>query len=108
MKKTAPRTKSFTAYLKENERDPAYRAALDRARLRVEIARAIKAARERAGLTQEELAEELELPQSVVGRLESLKDKRLPSVDLLARIARATNQSLAVDYGPVRVKVLAS
>lgn len=107
MKKTAPRTTSLTTHLKESARDPAYRAAVERTRLRVAIARAIKTARERAGMTQAELAAKLELPQSVIGRLESLNDKRLASVDLLARIVRATKQSLDVDYGPVRVKVLA-
>src|SRR3990172_2690005 len=108
MKKTIPQTRSLKDYLKENERDPAYRAALDRARLRVAIARAIKTARERAGLTQAELAAALALPQSVIGRLESLRDKRLPSVDLLARIVGVTRKPLAIDYGAVRIKVRAS
>ena len=108
MKKTTPRTKPLSDYLKKNERDPVYRAALDRARLRVAIARAIKTARERAGLTQAELAAALALPQSVIGRLESLRDKRLPSVDLLARIVGVTRKSLAIDYGAVRIKVRAS
>ncbi len=105
--KKIPRTQSLKDYLKENERESAYRAALERARLRVAIARAIKTARERAGLTQAELAQELNLPQSVIGRLESLKDKRLPSVDLLARIVGVTQKPLAVGYGTVRIKVLA-
>ena len=108
MKKTIPQTRSLKDYLKENERDPAYRAALNRARLRVAIARAIKTARERSGLTQAELANALQLPQSVIGRLESLKDKRLPSVELLARIVGVTQKPLAIDYGAVRIKVLAS
>lgn len=108
MKKTIPKTKSFAAHLKESEKDAAYRAELDRARLRVAIARAIKTAREHARLTQAELAGALDLPQSVVGRLESLKDKRLPSVDLLARIVRITRKPLAIAYGSVRVKVFAS
>ncbi len=107
MKKTVPRTKIFAAHLKESERNPTYRGALDRARLRVAIARAIKTAREHASLTQTELADALDLPQSVVGRLESLKDKRLPSVDLLARIVGVTRKPLAIAYGSVRVKVFA-
>ena len=107
MKKTTPRTQPLSDYLKKNECDPAYRAAFDSARLRVAIARAIKTARERAGLTQAELAAALDLPQSVIGRLESLKDKRLPSVDLLVRIVGVTQKPLAVEYGAVRIKVLA-
>lgn len=106
MKKTYPRTKKFVEYLRENKRDAAYNAALDRARLRVAIAREIKTIRESAGLTQSELADALGLKQSVIGRLESLKDKRLPSLDLLARIASVTKKRLIVDQAMLHLELV--
>lgn len=106
MKKTHPRTKQFAEYLKGNKRDASYNAALDRARLRVAIAREIKTIRESAGLTQGELAGALGLKQSVIGRLESLKDKRLPSLDLLARIASVTKKRLVVDQAALHLELM--
>ena len=92
---------------KKEESDPEFKVGLDRARLRVAVARQIKIARDAAGMTQAELAEALELPQSVIGRLESLKDKRLPSLDLLTRIARVTRKRLVLDYGSAHLELVA-
>ena len=92
---------------KKEKSDPEFRTGLERARLRVAIARQIKIAREKAGMTQAELAEALELPQSVIGRLEGLKDKRLPSLDLLTRIARVTQKKLVIDYGTAHLELVA-
>src|SRR3990172_1051668 len=89
------------------QRDPAFQAALARARLRVAIARAIKQARELAGMTQAELASALDLKQSAIGRLESLRDQRLPSVELLLRIAAVTRKRLVVKQGGVRIELIA-
>ena len=108
MKKTHPRAKKFSEYLKENKCDATYGAALDRARLRVAIAREIKTIRESAGFTQGELASALGLRQSVIGRLESLKDRRLPSLDLLARIASVTKKRLVVDQAALHLELAVS
>ncbi|MBI1865190.1 MAG: helix-turn-helix domain-containing protein [Nitrospirae bacterium] len=92
-------------YVRKQSKDPEFAAHLERARLRVAIARAIKDARERAKLTQAELAEALGTTQSAIGRMESLRDKRLPSLDLLARIAAATHRRLVVDQPGVHFEV---
>ena len=112
MKKTVKdRIKDFPLIediIKEDEKkDPEFKVMLDRARLRVAIARQIKIAREKAGMSQAELAEALGLPQSVIGRLESLKDKRLPNLDLLTRIARVTRKRLVLDYGSAHLELVA-
>ena len=62
------------------------------------IAFSIAAARMRAGLTQEELAERLGTRQSVVSRWESAKSR--PSTTSMERIAEATSSRLVVELVP--------
>ncbi len=99
-KKKAPhqvsKLRSIEEIIKGHERDREFKPLLDQARLRVAIARQIKLAREKAGFTQAELAEALGVTQPMIGRLESLKDKRLPSIELLARIAAVTKRRLVI------------
>lgn len=94
-------------YIKEQEKDPEFKDLLDRSRLRVAVARAIKLAREKAGLTQAELAKALNTTQSVIGRLESLKDNRLPSLELLVKIAEITQKRLVVDQPGLHLELVA-
>lgn len=83
--------------INKQEKDPEFKMLLDKARLRVTIARQIKIAREDAGLSQTELADALGISQPMIGRLEGLKDKRLPSIELLAKIASITKKKLIVN-----------
>lgn len=79
------------------EKDHEFKILLDKARLRVAIARQIKIAREEAELSQSELAEALGMSQPMIGRLEGLTDSRLPSIELLAKIASITKKKLVVN-----------
>jgi DNA-binding XRE family transcriptional regulator len=109
-KKTPHRLSGLRAIeeiIKEHEKDREFKAFLDQARLRVAIARQIKLAREKAGLTQAELAKALGVTQPMIGRLESLKDKRLPSIELLAKIAAVTKKQLVVDQPKLHLKLAA-
>jgi DNA-binding XRE family transcriptional regulator len=108
LRERVARYPTLDTYITEREeRDPEFKVELDRARLRVAIARAIKHARELAGMTQAELASALQLKQSAIGRLESLRDQRLPSVELLLRIAAVTRKRLVVKQGGVRIELIA-
>ena len=108
LRERVARYPTLDASIKAREqRDPAFQAELARARLRVAIARAIKQARELAGMTQAELASALDLKQSAIGRLESLRDQRLPSVDLLLRISAATRKRLVVKQAGMRIELVA-
>ena len=83
---------SFEDVIKKREKDREFKTLLDKARLRVTIAGQIKIAREEAGLSQSELADALGISQPMIGRLEGLKDNRLPSIELLAKIASITKK----------------
>lgn len=91
----------------KEEKDSEFESEMNRARLRVAIARAIKIAREKAGLTQIELADALGIKQSQIARLESLKDKRLPSIDLLVKITNVTHRKIVVDQPLYRIELVA-
>lgn len=99
--------RSIEEIIKRHEKDHEFKPLLDQARLRVAIARQIKVAREKAGLTQAELAEALGVTQPMIGRLESLKDKRLPSIELLARIAAITKKRLVIHQPTIDLELAA-
>jgi ribosome-binding protein aMBF1 (putative translation factor) len=63
-----------------------------------EVAQLVRDARLRAGLTQAQLAEKAQSSQVVIARLESGTDDRVPSLDLLERIAGALKAKLLVRF----------
>ena len=63
-----------------------------------EIAQLVRDGRTRAGLTQAQLAEKAQSSQVVIARLESASDDRVPSLDLLDRIASALKAKLLARF----------
>lgn len=61
-----------------------------------QIAKMITQLRQKAKLTQKELAEKARTTQPVIARLESGMDDRIPSLELLARLASAANARLKI------------
>lgn len=51
-----------------------------------------------AGLTQSAMAEKSQTTQQVIARIESGKDRRVPSIDLLNRIAHAGGKHLKIYF----------
>jgi len=83
-------------------RGPRYRKAFDALEDEFVIAQAMIEARQRAGLTQDELAKRIKTTQSVIARLES--GRSLPSGRTLQRYARATGSRLAIRFEPIANK----
>ena len=79
-------------------RDPDYRAAYEKLRPEFALARSLIEARNRAGLTQSELARRMKTTQSVVARLES--GRAHPSTKTLEKVARATGTQLRIGFDP--------
>jgi len=75
---------------------PAYREAHGASEAEFTLAHELIAARVRAGLTQEQLAQRMGTTQSAVARLES--GRRMPSVKTLERFATATGTRLVVRF----------
>jgi transcriptional regulator with XRE-family HTH domain len=115
MKKT-----NFDRYLEEQMENPAFAARFKRAGEAWEVALQLAALRERAGLSQKELARKLKTSQQQISRLES-PGYEGHSLSMLRRVAQALRarvrvvieaetaaDALAEDPVPYRVKRKAS
>jgi ribosome-binding protein aMBF1 (putative translation factor) len=80
-------------------KEPAYRRAYDALEEEFALAAAVIDARNRAGLTQEQLARKMGTTQPVVARLESGRGR--PSMRTLDRFAQATGSRLIIGFAPV-------
>ncbi len=78
-------------------------ALVAKARVNAAVAQLIHDAREKAGLTQKELAELVGTKQPVIARLEDA-DYEGHSLTMLQRIATALNQRLEIRLAPAREK----
>ncbi|MDD2456189.1 MAG: helix-turn-helix transcriptional regulator [Kiritimatiellae bacterium] len=94
MKKT-----NFDTYLDEQLADPAFAERFATAGASWDVALQIAALRERAGLTQKELAKKLHTSQQQISRLESPAYEG-HSISMLRRVARALNAEVKVVFEP--------
>lgn len=91
------------AELLENK---AFREAYEALEDEFNLARELIAARKRAGMTQEDVAQKMNTTQSVVARLES--GKRVPSTTTLLKFAEATGSKLHISFTPAPAPAPAS
>ena len=83
-------------------KDPKYKKAYDALEDEFVLAGAVMDVRNRAGLTQEELARRMGTTQPVVARLESGRSR--PSMRTLERLADATGSRLLISFAPRTAK----
>jgi transcriptional regulator with XRE-family HTH domain len=79
-------------------KEPKYRKAYEALEDEFAVAKAVIAARNRAGLTQMELARKMGTTQPVVARMESGRIQ--PSLRTLQRLAQATGSRLTIRFEP--------
>jgi ribosome-binding protein aMBF1 (putative translation factor) len=84
--------------LKGELKDSQFSFYFEREKSISDIARLVRDARLKAGLTQAQLAKRAQSSQVVIARLESGTDQRVPSLDLLERIASALKAKLLVRF----------
>ena len=78
------------------KKEPKYRKAYEALEEEFVLASAVIHARNRAGLTQQELAKRMEMTQPAVARLESGRTR--PSIRTLERLAEATGSRLVIAF----------
>src|SRR5580704_10981042 len=83
-------------------KEPKYKKAYDALEPEFVLASAVMDVRNRAGLTQEELARKMGTTQPVVARLESGRSR--PSLRTLERLAEATGSRLHIRFEPLDAK----
>jgi transcriptional regulator with XRE-family HTH domain len=81
-------------------KDPEYRKEYDALEEEFALMLEVAKARNRAGLSQAELARRMNTTQSTIARLES--GRGLPSTRTLGRFAKATGHRLKISFEPVK------
>ena len=84
--------------IKEQQKDNSFSAEYEREMLINAIAKIIVELRKSKQLTQSQLAKKLGTTQSVIARIESGNDSRVPSLSMLARIASVTQTKINISF----------
>ena len=82
-------------YLNEQLRDPIFKKEFENETTKLESAIALTKARKESGLSQRELANVSDVPQSTIARIESGANT---SIDTLSKIANALGKKLTVNF----------
>ncbi len=86
----------FDIWLKDQLKNPAFKAEYDRLQPEFAVINAIIEARKTKGITQKVLAKKIGTKQSVISRLES--GRANPSVAFLKKLAKALNSHLEIKF----------
>lgn len=97
MKKRAKRI-TLEKVIKKEMKNSEFKFCFEHEKAIGQIARIVRVARQKAGMTQAQLAKRADTNQAVIARLESGTDNRIPSLDLLQRIAHALNAQLMISF----------
>ncbi|MDA0911125.1 MAG: helix-turn-helix transcriptional regulator [Proteobacteria bacterium] len=90
---------SIQSAIKEQmEHDKHFSIDFEQERYINEVAQLAYQLRIESGLSQKELAEKSNTTQQVISRLESGSDTRLPSFNLLSKIAHALGKKLTIQF----------
>lgn len=83
-------------FFKGLAKDQTIKAFYDEEKTKSDIARMIRTAREKADLSQRDLARKAGTTQAVVSRIESGTDIRMPSLTLIYRLLKASEAKLEI------------
>lgn len=95
----ASRRRTFGDRLRDDLKDPEFRQHFEEEKRALALAMKIAEAREKAALTQRELADRVGSSQQAISRLESGEYEGY-TVRTLERIADATGYALRIDFAP--------
>ena len=90
---------NFDDFLKEQLKDPAFRAEYDALEPEFTIIQAMLEARKSSGLTQKQLAERTGIAQADISRIET--GEANPSLNMLKRLASGMDMKLKLEFLPV-------
>jgi len=83
-------------HIEKQMKNREFRIFFEKAEAKRKIAQEIALLRKSQHITQADLANEINTTQQVISRLENPSDKRMPSLELLDRVAKALNRRLVL------------
>ena len=86
------------SHIEASLEDQEFSKQYHRARIISEISQKVYDQRLKSGMSQTEIAKKANTTQPVIARLESGKDKRIPSIELLDKIASAMGTHLKISF----------
>jgi predicted transcriptional regulator len=89
---------TFRDALKNELKDNEFAVYYEKEKVINSIARTIVEMRQKRGISQAELAKRAKTTQPVIARLEKGSDARVPSLDLLNRVAHAMGQKVSIRF----------
>ena len=92
------KTISLDEVLQSKLEDEEFSILYEKEEIKNRVAKMVIDLRQRSGLTQEELAVKAHTSQPVIARLERGSDTRVPSLELLNRIAHALGKELVINF----------
>lgn len=87
---------NFNDYLKDQLRDPEFRAEWDKSEANYQVARELIKARIKGKISQRLLAKKAGTTQAVISRVENMTTS--PSINLLQRLALALDKKLEIRF----------
>jgi len=96
------KTISFNEVLKEKLKDEEFSILYEKEEIKNKIAQLVIELRKQEGLTQEELAKKAKTSQPVIARLERGTDIRIPSLELLSKIAHSLGRELEISFKTIK------
>jgi DNA-binding XRE family transcriptional regulator len=85
-------------FIEKSCKDPEFKKLYEKEQMINAISKMVYEMRERVGLTQAQFAKKAKTTQPVIARLESGRDSRTPSLELLMKIADAAGAKLNIEF----------
>jgi len=98
------KARTLKEYIAEQKKRPDFKKAWDELDPEFELLESMLTAREKAGLTQDELARKIGTKQPALSRLER-GGLKTATVETLSRIATALDSKLVVRFEPIKGKL---
>ena len=89
---------SLESVISNEMKDATFAEEFDRQKVISEIAQQVHTIRVKSGMTQKKMAEASHTTQQVIARIENGTDSRMPSIDLLNRIAQAAGKKFHLEF----------
>jgi ribosome-binding protein aMBF1 (putative translation factor) len=97
------KNKSLNQLVKKYSKDEEFKIAYEERRFYLQVAHLIRDLREKAGLSQSEVAHKAKVSQPMIARLENGDHRRTPTIETIHRILSILGYQLVLEVKPINV-----